>query len=642
MLKQMRTGAQSAVIKFVLFGILMLATFGLVLMDYQGMFRGGYKASTVASVDGDKISAVEFETMLQGALRRQQMSREDAWRTGYPAQYLQNEINQRILVAAVNDLGLVVSDQAAAKQIKEALAPIVKMGVSEQQALQNVLMSYGINERTFVQTQKADIGLNLLMRALTAGIEAPAQMAEDALKFHGESRRGEYFAIAAADAGKVAKPSEDDLKKHYGEIARRYMLPEYRKLAVVALDAKALLGATGEITEEQMKAWYEENKDSLAVPETRSVSQLVAQDEAAANTLFAEAVKSKDLKAVAEGPGKGKAAFVPAASFTESDVPVDIADAFKADEGAVMAPVQTPLGWIVAKVEKVSPAGFRSYEDSKEDIRAAIAAEADNNAAEALYKRQNEIEDMIAGGKTLAEVAQAFGASETVIEKIDATGAQPGGKKFDAAGIPAFDKVLEAAFALKPNTPSQVIEAPTGEFVLAEAREIYPAEEQAFGTVRADVEKSWRAAQEGKLLDRKAAEILDKLKLGEDFEKTAAGLGKKITRTEMIRRSDHKKAAEMEKGMFPALFSLDKTGQVTAVSGEDKTYILRLAGRETGKAAAPDKEEIEALRNQLDHSVQKDILEQFRMSLMDKYNVKIYDEVLKEIYKPEGGEEAVN
>src|SRR5690606_36076137 len=97
MLKQMRSGTQSVILKFFLFGILMLATGGLVLMDYQGMFRSGYTGSTVASVDGDKITDAEFDCLLQTAIRRERMDQNEAYRSGYPAEYLQNEINQRIL-----------------------------------------------------------------------------------------------------------------------------------------------------------------------------------------------------------------------------------------------------------------------------------------------------------------------------------------------------------------------------------------------------------------------------------------------------------------------------------------------------------------------------------------------------------------
>ena len=643
MLKQMRSGTQSVILKFFLFGILMLATGGLVLMDYQGMFRGGYSGSTVATVDGEKMSDVEFDSLLQTAIRRQRMDQNEAYRSGYPAEYLQNEINQRILSKAVIDLGLYVDDVAAAKQIKAIIAPLVSQGMTEPQALQRVLDGLQVNEAMLLQSQKIDIGLNLLMRAISAGIKAPEQMAQDALKFRNEARRGEYFAVTPADAEKIAKPDEEELQKYYKEIASRYMLPEYRKLGVLALDPKTLLGTKKEVTEEEMKNWYSENKEVFEVSESRSISQLVVADEEVAKTLFAEAQKAKDLKTVADGAGKGKSTFVAASRYTESDIPVDIAETYKLTAGEVSAPVETSLGWIIAKVEEVLPAGIRPFDEVKDSVKEAIEAEAANNMAEALWERRNEIDEMIDGGNDLAAVAKKFGVTETAIDAIDATGKDQAGKAFDSAKVPAFEQALQSAFRqTRLNIPGQIIEAPTGELVLVEVREIIPAKEQDFKTVRAEVEKAWQADQHNKAIDRLAAKVLDKLKLGEDFGKVAKEFGKKVTRTEMIRRSDHKKAAEMEQGMFPALFSLDKIGEVTTVNGDGKTIILRLADRAIEKAEDPKEEEIQAMLNMLDHSVQKDILEQYRMSLMDKYSVKMNKELLREKYVPEDDGNGVN
>lgn len=644
MLKQLRSGTQSVILKIFLFGILMLATGGLVLMDYQGMFRSGYTGSTVASVDGEKMSDVEFDGLLQAAIRRQRMDQNEAYRTGYPAEYLENEVNQRILTKAVMDYGLFVEDIAAAKQVKAIIAPLVSQGMSEEQALQRVLDGLQVNEAMLLQSQKVDIGLNLLMRALSAGIKAPKQLAEDALNYRNEAKRGEYFAITAADGPeKIGKPSEEDLKKFYKDIAGQYMLPEYRKLGLLVLEPKALLGTKKEITEEELKAWYEENRETFEVAESRSISQLVVTDETIAVSLYAEAQKAKDLKSIAEGVGKGKSTFVPASRYTEEDIPVDIADTYKLGAGEVSAPVETSLGWIIARVEEVLPAGVRPFNEVKDAVKEAIEAEASSNLAEALWERRNEIDEMIDGGNDLASVAKKFGVTETVVEKIDAEGKDPAGKSFDGSGIPAFERALQSGFRLtRLNIPGQIIEGPGGELVLVEVREIVPAKEQDFDTVRADVEKAWTKAQQSKAVDRLAAKILEKLKLGEDFSKVAKEFGKKVSRTEMVRRSDHKKLGEMEKGMFPALFSLDKIGETATVNGDGKTFILRLADRRIEKPEDPKEEEIEAMLNNLDHSVQKDILEQYRMSLMDRYNVKMNKELLREKYAPEDNGENVN
>lgn len=628
MLRSMRTGA----LKGLLFAILLLATVGLALMDYQGMFRQGFKPTTVAEIAGEKITSVEFDQLLQSAMRRQRMKPEDAYRSGYPAQYLQNEINSRVLRNAVRDFGLIVSEEAAAKQIRGILNSFPTPGVSEKEALQTLLYNLQVSERALVENQKIDIGLNLMMRSLTAGIKAPEQMATDAMKYKAESRRAEYFTITAEDAGKSEKPSDADLAKYYDGIKTKFMLPEHRTIEALVVDAKTLVPQK-DPTEDELKAHYEARKDGFAVKETSSISQLVVPDAADAKAFYEEAKKAGDLKKVADAH-KDKATFIKASPYGEADIPMEIAAAFKADEGTILEPAESPLGWIIARVEKHIPPHNRPYDEVKDDVRQDLLTERANDNAEAIIKRVNEIDDMIAGGQKLSDVAASLNLKTVMLEKVTAAGLDANNRKVDTK-LPVFDKLLAAAFRLEQGRISERIETPNGEYVLVTPHEVFPAVEQPLEKVRADVQKAWDAEKHGAAIDQLSAKIMDRLKLGEDFESVAKSFGKKVTRTDMILRSDHAKAASMAQGMFPALFSLEKIGQVTIVGGASGSTatILRLADRTIDATRVPKAEDIKTVRDTLDHAVQKDMLEQFRMSLMAKYDVKIHEDVLTDMYK---------
>lgn len=626
MLRLMRTGAQAWIIKFFLFGLLLAAMLGLALMDSQGMFRKGFKSHTVASVDGEKINTQEFDQLLQSAMRRQRMKPSDAYKSGYPRQYLDNEINSRVLAKAVHDYGIVVSDAAAAKQIKDILNAFPHEGASDKEALQQLLYNLGTTERALLENQKVDIGLNLLMRAISSGISAPQQMVTDAMKYQAESRRAEYFSITAEDGGKAEKPSDEDLKEYYKTISSRFMMPEYRTLGVLAIEPKALVELK-EPTPAEQQAWYDQHTDLFAVDETRAVAQLVVPDAADAKAFYEEAKAANgDLKKVADAH-KGKATYVKASPYGKKDIPVEISAAFNKQEGELLEPAETPLGWIVAKVEQVIAPHTRAYDDVKTQVKEAMEAEAANDNAEALFKRANDIEDMIAGGKPLSEVAQSLNLKEEIIEKTDAQGSGADSK------TPALQQVLAAGFRLDKGGVSERIEAPSGELVFVEVREITPAEEQPFDKVRGDVLKAWQLEKNSAAVDQLSAKILDRLKLGEDFDSVAKSLGKKVTRTDMILRSDHARAAAMPKGMFPALFALEKVGQVTVVGGGNEATILRLADRTIDEKHEPKDEDVKAVRDTLDHAVQKDILEEFRLSLLNKYDVEVHEDVLGGMYK---------
>lgn len=625
MLKQMRSGAHSIVLKFLLFGLLLLAFVGLALMDYRGMLSGNYQSSNVATIDGEKISSVEFEQLMQQALRRQKMSTEEAYKSGYPAQYLQNEINSRVLTKNVRDLGLIVSNEEAAKQLQVMLAPFTAQGLDKKTALQTMLYNMGISEGQLVESMKAQIGVETLMKSISTGIKAPPQMAQDALKYRAESRRAEYFTVTADEAGKAEQPDDKALEEYYKKISSRFMIPESRTLAVLVVDAKSL-GLSKDPTEEERKAWYEEHKDSYKVGERRVIAQLVVPKKEDADKLLADAKTAKNLEALSKGAGKGISTYVRSGEYTEAETPMGLADAFKAEKGAVVGPVETPLGFLIAQVEDIKPASVRAYDEVKSDVADAMSAA--NDSGEALMKRADEIEDLIAGGKSLDEIAQQMKLKLTTLEKVTQN-------DLAVTKLPAADQIFAEGFKLSKGTISQRLDAPSGEFVIVEVRDVFPAQEQPIAKVHADVLKAWNAEKKSALLDQATSKILDRLKMGEDFDTVAKSLGKKVSRTEMVRRDEHAKAAAMMKGMFPALFALDKIGQVTAIgTAADGATILRLADRRIDDAKEPKKEDLEQLRNMLDHAVQKDLLEQYRMSLLAKYKVKIDNKVLDRISKP--------
>jgi len=628
MLSLMRSGTHSVVLKFFLFGLLLMATVGLAVMDYQGMFRNGAHSNKVADSKCATISTVEFDHLLQSAMRRENMKPEDAYRSGYPQTFLQQEMNSRLLTCAVRDLGLYVSDYSASKQLKTMLASFTKQGnMTQEEALQRLLYGLGLTENKLVESLKAQIGIENLMRALSAGAEAPQQMIDDAMKYRYEERRGEYFTLTADEA--KATPTDEDLKKFYAGISKNYMVPERRTLAVLVLDRKTLGGSDKQATPEALKDWYTAHQADYSVPGKRSISQVIATDEATAKAVYDAASKSKDLKSAAASAGK-KANFIKAADYGENDLTVEAsAPAFKAKEGEVLAPVQTPLGFLVLKVEKIKAGGPRSFDDAKADVEKDFTA-ANSDDGDALYAKANEIDDMVAGGKSVADVAQSLGVPEKVLEKVDAKGMTVANAKADA-GVPAFDKVISSGFTLTKGAVSQLIEAPTGEFILVEARDVFPAAEQPLEKVKADITKAWQADQAATALDLKAGKVMERLKMGESFDTVASSLGKRVERSDMTARRE-KPDSKLPHGFVPALFTLDKIGQVTVVPSENSAIILRLADRAINIPQQQTKEDIESMRTMLDHSVQKDILEQYRLSLLRKYKVKFDNQTVEDMY----------
>lgn len=626
MLSKMRNGAQSLLIKFILFGLLMMAMLGLAFTDVQGLLRGGMGNATVAKVAGDKINAQEFSNIYERTVRQQNIPADEAVRSGLPLIVLNQEINARIYAHAAHDLGLIVDDKTAVRSLRaDLITPIAQAAkISEKDALRRFLQSVGTSESAFVQSYKNQMASEKLIDTIGAPARAPAQLVADALKRRHEWRRGEYFELSAADLGQApAAPTEDALKKHYESIASDFLLPEYRDFNVLLID-RAGLGISDKPTAAAIEKYYKDNIDHYALPEQRTVQQAIIKDEAAAKALRAAVDAGKTIETAAR---EAKASFTTGA-FGETGLDVDLAKpVFAAKAGDVVGPVKSPFGWHVMKVTKIEKPRTRPFDEVKAEIERDLG---DEITGEALYSRANEMDEAAAGGQSLAEIAKQNGLKLHSFTGVTSEGTGKDGKPVTSK-LPAFAKIVETAYTLDQGSISQLTETSDGGFLLIETTGIVRAQEQPFDTVRGEVAESLRAKKLGEMFDAKTTEITERIGLGTSFDEIAKSLGKRVASTGLVQRATTPGEAGIERGVLPALFSLDKVGQTTAVSGDEKVTILRLAERKIEKPK-DGKDDTAALQKTLDKAMRNDILEQYRNHLMREYKVSINEDALTRLY----------
>ncbi|MDP2207128.1 MAG: peptidyl-prolyl cis-trans isomerase [Alphaproteobacteria bacterium] len=638
MLRAMRSGKQSVIIKSFFLGLLALAAGGLVLTDVQGVFNRGLPKATIATIDGEKLTSLEFDRMVQSAITQQRMSQSDAYRSGLPERMLEQEINARIFSRAARDAGLIVDNRSAAQYVRSAfLEPLVAQGVHEEDALQYLLRSAGLSEAGLLASVRSQIASENLLKVLAVGAYAPARLVDDALKFRYEARRAEYFTLTLKEIGTVAEPTEEELQQHYKTTMSRYMLPEYRTLTALLLDGPAL-GINPVVSEDDIRAYFDEHKRDYSTAEEREIEQLVVDDEDTAKQIRAAAVAAgKNLKKGVEAV-KSASAGVVSGTYSEDDIAEPLADAaFKTPAGDISEPVKSSFGWHLVRVVKVTkPGTAQKFEDVRAEIAKRLAAE---KGADALYEVINAIDDTIAGGQvTLAQLAEEYKLKPVSFESIDVSGFTAAGRKADLSGLPVADKAIEAGFGLPQGGVSALIETPEGGFVVVSPAEIKAAEARPFANVRREVTLSWKTMRKNALLDEKAAQVMERINMGEGFDVVAKSFGKTLARSELLRRDSDAAKVPLGRGMIPALFSIEKSGQATTVRADDSLSFMRMAERRTELPKDSAEGEVKMLQQALSRSLQGDLIEQYRLGLMSKYNVKINQRAIENIYNPDKAE----
>ncbi len=631
MLKQMRAGAKSPVVKFVLFGLLLLAMTGLALIGGNSVFNSIGGSDVVAKIGGIKIHSADFERMVRDELSRKNMSESDAIRAGIPRIILKQELNRQAFNLAAVDADILPGEVLAARQIKGIIAPYVKKGMQPQDALDRLEQAYNMSEPQLVASLKSDIATQMLQSVVMSGAYPPKQLVDDAMKYSDEYRSGEYFMLTAKDVPPVKPPSEADLKSYYETVQSDYTLPEYRALTVITLSRKAV-AATIKIPDARLEQHYKDNLDAYRLPQTRIIAQAIAPDEATAMKVYQAAQKDNNLRAAVKQAG-GKVSYLKAEPFQRKQIAQELRlAAFAGTQGTITAPIKTPLGWHILYIKKIIPGVVQPFSAVKSEIESNLAQD---KIDDAMYKESNKIEDAIGGGASLQDIAKQFNLPVTVLKKVSASGVLAGEKTPDAK-VPDIAKIVSAGFSLEKGDTSQMIEAPDGSYQVVGVDDVFPASQPPFSDVRASVLARWTKDQELEALNDKAKSIIARLQKGESFTKIAAELKQQVMQTGEIQRSEPSKQAKLSDDMLNGLFSLSAVGETTTVTAQNALAILRLTGRQIKIPKDTIKADEEGFASALQQQISGDLLEQYRQYLWGKYKAHINEKLFDSLYAQNG------
>lgn len=140
----------------------------------------------------------------------------------------------------------------------------------------------------------------------------------------------------------------------------------------IYLLAEKMIGASIEVTEEEMQTYFEENKDSFNQKEQVQASHILVEDEAAAKKVRTELDNGKDFAELAKeystdasnADNGGELGYFGKGEMAEEFEKT----AFGMDVGAISEPVKTEFGYHIIKVIDKKAAKTAAYDDHKEEI----------------------------------------------------------------------------------------------------------------------------------------------------------------------------------------------------------------------------------------------------------------------------------
>ena len=187
-----------------------------------------------------------------------------------------------------------------------------------------------------------------------------------------------------------------------------------------------------QITEDDLKAAFEKDKDKLGTAERRRVQQISFPDKAAADAAYQKIQSGTDFVALAKELGSSEADIDLGMLKRSEMADATIGDtAFKLEKDKVSEPVTGALGkTVLLRVTEIEPGKVVTFEEAKPELEKKVLKD---RAQSAIFDLHDRIEDERASGTQLSEVAQKFKLNYQVFDQVDRRGQAPDGKVLDTA-----------------------------------------------------------------------------------------------------------------------------------------------------------------------------------------------------------------
>ena len=623
MLDALRRGSTGWVAK-ILFALLVLS---FAVWGVADVFTG-FGRGSLAKVGSHEILVEDFQRTFQNELNvisRQsgrRITAEQARSAGLDNRILQQLMAWAAVESHATDLNLALSDEAIVNSLKNDPAFKGPDEKFSRIAFENVLNQMGVSERGFLALRRRDELREQLTSALVGGIAVPGTTIELVNAWREEKRVAEYFTIDAEKAVTVPDPDEAKLKQTYENNKGDFVLPEFRKLAVLILSVDGIKSKM-DVTDAEIAASYEDSKDEYNTPERRRLQQIAFKDKAAAEAAKKALAGGKAFGEVAKEAGAKDADIDLGLVTRKSLIDSKIADAaFALNKDAVSDVVEGRFATVLLRVTDIQPAVNRTLADVKDQVRDKVARK---KAEEQLQTLLDQVEDQRLAGKPLKEIADLMKVEFIEIPATDRFNKTPEGKP--ATTLDDGMALLGAAFQSQVGLENEVLELRNGGYAWFDVLGVTEQKQKPFEAVKDEVKTLTITNERARLVAELANKLVQRADDGEAMAALAKDAGGvKVDTTPPFTRTTEPQG--LTKDAIARAFTLAKGKAGSALTVNSKTRTV-FKVTEITPAPAPTKEQRERISKDLQNELTDEVLNEYVVALQKQLGTHINEAEFK-------------
>ena len=616
MLQNIRKGARSWL--GIVLAFILIPPFAIVGVEY--VFRDGFsRAEAVITVGQQEILGREYER----AFRRQMEALNR--RTGGGIDYraakslgvvdtvAEQFVSEALFRQATRDQGILIGDPVVREAVRVMSAFKGVDGRFDAALYRRWLDNERMSEPEFLDSQRATLAAQYLVRSVTGLEGAPAAIVDTIDRFRNQRRRATFFTLRASSVADLPQPTARELKRFHAENKARYRQPASRAVSALIVEPEDVFDRIP-VEESEIRAAYDRNRSAYAQAERRTLRQLVFATEAEAGKLVGAMAGGRTFDAAAKEIAGQKPVSLGTVTAAELPIPAVAKAAFAAGQGEIGAPVKTALGWHVIAVDRIEPAVVKPFDAVKGDIEEAIKRK---RAGDILDRLREDADDGLGADLPLDRIAAQIGLKTQRIPAIDSAGRGPAGKAI--GGLPDDPRFLQRIFEQETGRDDRdVIAGRDGGFFIVQVDRISPARTLPLKDVTKRVAADWMAAARTRALKARADRLAERIGSGAGIAEIAKEAGATLKKSAPLNRYGAAGDPGVSGELRDALFAAAKTGTAVAATGRDGYSVAVLTATEKGSGDGRKK-----VLDTVKGAIGLELLDQYGAMLRRKYPVAV-------------------
>lgn len=598
-------------------GVLLWVLMAMLVVGLAGFgvgVSGGLGSRDVAAVGDQGIPASDYGRAMEQQLRdmgRQTgrgITMEQARAAGIDRQVLAQLLNEAALDGEAMTLGLSTSDARVREEILTIPAFRGPQGF-DPTTYRSALERTGYTPATFEASLRADATRRLVSNGLTSATRPGDGFASRLLAYAGEARTFDWLRLDAAQLSTpIAAPTEAELQAEHDAHPERYTRPETQTITYASMTPDSM-AASIEIPEEDIRAAYDADAARFSTPERRILDRIgfATTEEATAARARLDSGET-DFDKLAAERGLSPAQIEQGEVTADSLAPTVRDAVFGAAGPGLVGPVDSPLGPSLYRINGVLAAKTTTFEEARDGLAHDLALK---QATEQIHDDTAAIEDLIASGATLEEIA-----SETGMElgSIALSSDSHGGLADD----PAFRKL--AADAVQ-GEESDLAELSGGGLVALRLESTAPAAVIPLAEIRDRVAADWTAARTADALAGMARGFATELQGGLAMSDLATRLGLPLQAAGPVTRGSQ--PPNLPASLLDGVFAAPASGTVVEPDGAGAILAQVTAITAFDPAAPANAQILEQVQGQVRDGTAADLIALYTTTLRDRAGVEV-------------------